>query len=87
MELKTSRDKVYSIVWADVASSGVLYMQVQDSRLIAQIAEDFDGLEWLERISEDQGDKRFDGYSVLTGVDRITPDVVNVTIRKGENNG
>lgn len=87
MELKTSRDKVYSVIWADVASSGVLYMQVQDSRPIAQIAEDFDGLEWLERISEDQGDKRFDGYSVLTGVDRITPDVVNVTIRKGENNG
>lgn len=87
MELKTSRDKIYPIVWADVASSGVLYIQVKDSRPLAQLAEDFDGLEWLERISEDQGDKRFDGYSVLTGVDRITPDVVNVTIRKGENNG
>lgn len=82
MELKTSRDKIYPIVLADVASSGVLYMHVQDSRPIAQIAEDFDGLEWLERISEDQGDKRFDGYGVLTGVTRITPDVVNITIKK-----
>lgn len=68
MKLKTSKDKVYPIVWADVASSGLLYMQVRDSRPIAQIAEDFDGLEWLERISEDQGNKRFDGYSRLISV-------------------
>lgn len=82
MELKTSTGNVYSVVWVDVASSGVLYAQVKDTRPIAQIAADFDGLEWLERISEDQGDKRFNGYGDLTGVTRITPDVVNITIKK-----
>lgn len=86
MLLRTSNEKEYKAVWADVASSGVFFAHVFDDRPIPQVAADFDGLAWLERESAEQGDKRFDGFSVLMGVERITGEVVKLTIGKGESN-
>lgn len=82
MLLMTSKGKEHDAVWADVASSGALYVEIWDKRPILEIAQDFDGLKWLERKDESQGDKRFEGYGELTGVVRINDDAARVTIRK-----
>ncbi len=76
MQLKTSKNREYSVDWIDTVTAGGVYMQMVDSRSLAEIAEEFDGLEWLERYDENQGDKRFDGYNTLTMIRREAPDVV-----------
>ena len=73
MKLKTSKGKTYEVDWVDVASltSGNLFAQLRDDRPLHEIAEEFDGLEWLERESDTQGNKRFEGYNRLTGLSRM----------------
>jgi hypothetical protein len=72
MKLKTSKGKTYEVDWVDVASltSGHLFAQLRDERPLFEIAEEFDGLEWLERKSETQGDKRFEGFNRLISISR-----------------
>jgi hypothetical protein len=72
MTLKTSKKKTYKVDWVDVASltSGQLFAQLRDDRPLHEIAEEFDGLEWLERESETQGNKKFEGYNRLIGLSR-----------------
>lgn len=88
MRLKTSLGYTYEIDWIDTISTGTLYMQMQDQRTLSVIASEFDGLEWLKREDENQGDKAFEGYSVLTMIRRDAPGVVIMTFEKGaEANG
>ena len=72
MKLKTSKGKTYEVDWIDVASltSGQLFAQLRDERPLHEIAEEFDGLEWLERESDTQGDKKFEGFNRLIGLSR-----------------
>ncbi len=88
MRLKTSLGYTYEINWIDTISTGTLYMQMKDQRTLPDIASEFDGLEWLKREDENQGDKLFEGYSILTMIRRDAPDVVMMTFEKGaEANG
>jgi len=72
MVLKTSKGKTYEVDWIDVASltSGNLFAQLRDDRPLFEIAEEFDGLEWLERESDTQGNERFEGYNCLVSLSR-----------------
>ena len=85
MLLKTSNGNTYTVDWIDTAMSGDLYLQMQDERALSVIAAEFDGLDWLERKSENEGDKWFDGYSALRHIQRAEPGVVIVSISKGGN--
>lgn len=76
MQLKTSRGNEYTVDWIDTVATGGVYMQMPDARPLPEIAAEFDGLSWLERYDENQGDKRFEGYSVLSMIRREQPDVV-----------
>lgn len=76
MQLKTSKNNTYTVDWIDTVSTGGVYMQMPDARPLPEIAAEFDGLSWLERYDENQGDKRFEGYSVLSMIRREQPDVV-----------
>lgn len=72
MELKTSLNKTYEVDWVDVATatSGNLLLQMKDERPLHLIAAEFDGLEWLYRESEEQGNKMFKGFSRLSRIYR-----------------
>lgn len=84
MQLKTSNGNAYTIDWIDtVATSGNLFMQMGDDRALSVIAAEFDGLAWLKRESDTQGDKMFEGFSVLKAVQRAEPGIVILTIEKG----
>lgn len=83
MTLKTSRGNAYEIQWADVASrTDHLFVQMEDERKLSEIAAEFEELEWLKREDANQGDKLFDGYSVLKIVRQVEPGVVILTFEK-----
>lgn len=83
MLLKTSNGNTYNIDWIDTVSTGYLFMQMTDERALSVIAAEFEGLEWLMRESENQGDKRFDGYTRLDMIQRAAPGVVLLKLTRG----
>lgn len=83
MLLKTSNGNTYNIDWIDTVSTGYLFMQMTDERALSVIAAEFEGLEWLMRESENQGDKRFDGYTRLYMIQRAAPGVVLLKLMRG----
>lgn len=82
MLLKTSNGYTYNVDWIDTVSTGDLFMQMPSNDSISQIAAEFEGLEWLKREDANQGDKLFEGYSVLTMVKQAEPGIVLLTFRK-----
>lgn len=68
MKLKTSTGNEYDIDFAGGPSltSGQVLVQLRDSRRLSDIVAEFDGLEWMEKLSENEGNKRFHGYSRVT---------------------
>lgn len=82
MLLKTSKGKTYTVDWIDTINTGTLYMQMRDESALSVIAEEFEGLEWLMRESENQGNKLFEGYSNLTMVKQVEPGIVLLTFQK-----
>lgn len=69
MTITTSRGKTYKADWIDESTvSGNVNMQIEDARRLPAIAKEFDGLEWLERSSDAQGDKRYESYNKLVRI-------------------
>lgn len=83
MLLKTSNGNTYNIDWIDTVSTGYLFMQMPSTDPLSKIAAEFEGLEWLMRESENQGDKRFDGYTRLYMIQRAAPGVVLLKLMRG----
>lgn len=73
MKLTTSKNKTYNVEWIDVAvmSSGHVLLQMKDERRLPEIAAEFDGLEWMKRESDTQGDKTFEGFTKLIRISRM----------------
>lgn len=84
MQLKTNNGNTYAVHWAAVASTGHLLFQMNDERLLSVIAPEFEGLEWLKREDEDEGNKLFEGFTVLDSIKRVEPGVVLLSLAKGE---
>lgn len=61
MTLTTSRGKTYEVEWIDgpTMTSGRVVMRMADSRSLAEIAAELDGLEWMKRADLQQGDKQW----------------------------
>jgi hypothetical protein len=77
----------YEIQWADVATkSGHLFVQMEDERKLSEIAAEFENLDWLKREDANQGDKLFEGYSVLKIIRQVEPGVVILTFEKAGDN-
>lgn len=68
MKLKTSAGREYDVEFAGGPSltSGQVLVRMQDGRRLKDIVTEFDGLAWMERESETEGYKRFEGYSRVT---------------------
>lgn len=82
MLLRTSKGHAYEVDWVDTISTGNLYLQMMDERALSVIASEFEGLEWLKREDGNQGDKLFEGYSVLNMVKQAEPGIVLLTFQK-----
>lgn len=81
MEIRTNKGTIHA-AWAQAHRDGSVLMEIKGgSKRMAEIAEIFDGIEWIE-WNGPQGDiVRHDGYSRLTSV-TIHEDTVLIVLRK-----
>jgi hypothetical protein len=87
MKLTTSKGHAYEVDWIDtVANNAEAFMQMADDRTLSDIVPEFDGLEWMKREDAHQGDKLFEGYSVLKSIKRVEPGIVILSLEKAGDN-
>ncbi|MBR5874486.1 MAG: hypothetical protein IKY90_07140 [Oscillospiraceae bacterium] len=86
MKLTTSKGNEYTVDWIDGTTiiSGEVILQMNDPRGLGVIASEFDGLEWLKREDEDQGNKEFVGFNVLKNISRMNNNKVQIALSKEE---
>lgn len=84
MKLTTSTGKTHEVQWIDgpTITSGMVMVQMADDRRLPEIAAEFDGLAALTRESETQGNKTWEGYTVLQRIARVSPGVVLIALAK-----
>lgn len=82
MKLTTSNGHAYDVHWAAVASTKILFIQMDDERPLSAIAQEFEGLEWLRREDEFGGTMLYEGFSELESVKRVEPGVVLLSLKK-----
>lgn len=84
MTITTSRGKTFDIdwMWGPVSIADDVMMQYHDDRAIAEIAADFEGVEHFHRESETEGNKDYDGYTVIQSISRHQRDLVRITFIK-----
>lgn len=84
MTLNTSRNKTYDVIYVDGPTrlGNTVMLRMADQRPILTIGAEFDGLEWFARVSENQGDKRWEGYTQLVAVRRMTDTDVLIELAK-----
>lgn len=73
MTITTNRGKTFDVNWAwPPRNTNRLMIELKDTRPIAEIAEDFDGLETISRESETEGNAVYTGYSTLISIVKDT---------------
>lgn len=84
MKLTTSKGNEYNVDWIDGATiiDNNVILQMHDQRSLGVIACEFDGLEWLKREDEHQGNKEFHGFSVLNRIARLNGGTVQIALGK-----
>lgn len=84
MTLQTSRNKTYDVIYVDGPTrlSGTLMLRMADPRPILEVGAEFDGLEWLKRESDTQGNKEWTGYTELVSIRRVSDTDVLVELAK-----
>ena len=84
MTLQTSRNKTYDVIYVDGPTrlSGTMMLRMADPRPILEVGAEFDGLEWLKRESDTQGNKEWTGYTELVSIRRVSDTDVLVELAK-----
>lgn len=85
MKLITSRNKTYNVLYVDGPTrlgGGNVMLKMSDKRPILTIGAEFDGLAWFEREDENQGNKRWEGYTQLAAIRRMTDTDVLIELAK-----
>ena len=82
MKLTTSKGNEYTVNWIDgpTITGGMVILQMDDERPLSEIAAEFENLEWLKRESESQGNKEFNGCSVLKHIVRMADGMVQIAL-------
>lgn len=70
MRIVTSKGDEYNIDWIDVPvqDENRLLLEMETGKTLVEIATAFDGLDWIARYDENQGDKWFRQYNRLVMV-------------------
>lgn len=85
MRLKTSLNKMYNAVYVEGPTrlGGNVVMKLEDTRPILEIGAEFDGLGSFEREDEDQGSKRWEGFSKLQAIRRVDEANILIELARG----
>lgn len=89
MKITTSKGKTFEInfIWPMNRDGGRLMIELADDRPMAQIAQDFDGIETIEKTDEKKpGVKEvYEGYTSLVMMSRENYEgVIRLTLKKGD---
>lgn len=83
MKLKTNTGIEREVIFADISGiTGNLLAEFYDERPLQQIAAELDGATAFERMSDNQGNKTFTGYSEMQSIVRHRDRKVLVTFTK-----
>lgn len=85
MQIETSKNKTYDVkwCWAPVGEDDDLMLELKnDARLLYQIAEEFEGLSYISRTSETEGDAWYEGYNSVRSIIRRPKGAVQLTLMK-----
>ena len=89
MKIETSRGKTFDaeFICLPLRDKSKAIIELNDTRSLAEIAADFDGLDWLKKIDDDGNGsvyEVFEGFNRLIGIQRdLSDDGVRVTLSKG----
>lgn len=89
MKIETSRGKTFDaeFICLPLRDKSKAIIELNDTRSLAEIAADLDGLEWLKKIDDDGNGsvyEVFEGFNRLIGIQRdLSDDGVRVTLAKG----
>ncbi len=89
MRIKTSRGKTFDaeFICLPLRDKSKAIIELNDTRSLAEIAADLDGLDWLKKIDDDKNGsvyEVFEGFNRLIGIQRdLSDDGVRVTLAKG----
>lgn len=85
MRIETSKGTQHIVEWIDspIQNENKLYIHMVAEMTLVDAVTEFDGLEWVQRYDENQGDKRFEGYNRLA-LARIDGDKLTIMMVKGE---
>ena len=83
MTIRTSAGTTHEVRWIDkpIQDDTALALRMDDARRLSAIIAEFDGLAWIERYDELQGNKRYDGYTVLAEAKRMPDGSVLLMLR------
>lgn len=84
MTIQTSKGKEYKAIYAEGPTrlSGTLMIKIQDSRKLAVIASEFDGVDTVQRMEEETDAELWEGYTMITMVRRTDDNEVIVELAK-----
>ena len=88
MKIETSKGKFLGVNWmyGPTMTSGNVMIELEDSRLLSEIAADFEGCETIKKTDEKRGDtvyEIYEGYTVLRAISRNkTNGAVQVSLSK-----
>lgn len=84
MTLTTSKGKTYEARYVDgpTITSGTVLARIKETRALAVVAQEFDGLESFSRESENQGNKEWTGHTMLYSIRRMAEGEVLVELAR-----
>lgn len=85
MKLETSKGKTFDIrvICTSLRSPNKVLIELEDSRPLADIAAEFDGLDMLRAIETENVYQVYEGFSKLVGIQRNTDaGTVRLTLEK-----
>lgn len=84
MKIQTSKGKEYTAIYAEGPTrlSGTLMIKIQDSRKLAVIAREFDGVDTVKRMEDETAAELWEGYTIITMVRRTDENEVIVELAK-----
>lgn len=79
-QIKTSRKKTYPVDYCGIGYSGMLKMQIKDSRPIGKIAPEFEDLDSIEYTDNTDEPELFEGFAKIKRMEYIDPESVVIIL-------
>lgn len=81
----TVKGKTFPVDWMWMMErQGELVFQYSDNRHFSDIVADWSGAEVIERKSENEGDKTYEGFTAISRIIRLPDGKIEIALVKGD---